>query len=111
MKKENNSAIEEQINFFEKMVADGWVQTDASSNQYRKNITDSIFLFREDRIINPITKEKIVYESEINIDDYSWDDIISDCEAFGYKAKQVDKWLTEGEELELIAECIFELEN
>jgi len=106
-----NVEVDEQIEFRNKMEADGWVQTDGSTNQYRKDISETKFLFREDRIIDPITKETEVYESEIDIDDYTWGAIISDCEAFGYTAKEVDKWLTEGEELALIAECIFELES
>jgi hypothetical protein len=105
-----NVEVDEQIDFRNKMEADGWIQTDGSTNQYRKDISETKFLFREDRIIDPVTKETEVYESEIDIDDYTWGEIISDCEAFGYTAKEVDKWLTEGEELALIAECIFELE-
>ena len=88
-----------------------WVCTDPSCNQYRKDISDSIFAFEEDRIANPETKETVKYEAIINIQDYTWDEIVSACESFGYNAKQVDKWLTEGEELALIAECLFELET
>lgn len=47
---------------------------------------------------------------EINLDDYSWWQITDACKPFGYSAMQVDKWLTKGEELELVAECIFENE-
>ena len=88
-----------------------WVLTDPSCNQYRKTISESpaIFLFKEDRITNPKTGEKEVFEAEINLDDYTWWEIIDSCGSFGYSPKQVDKWLTEGEELDLIAECLFEL--
>jgi len=88
-----------------------WICTDPSCNQYRKDISSAIFAFKEDRIINPETKESEKYESIIDINDYTWDEIINACGSFGYNAKQVDKWLTEGEELALIAECLFELES
>jgi len=97
---------------FKRLLPDGWIVTDPSCNQMRKEIVESqIYLFREDRIINPITKETGVFESEMNYDDYDWFEIVSACEAFGYSAKQIDKWITEGEEIELILECLFELET
>ena len=87
-----------------------WVQTDPSCNQYRKDISETCFIFKEDRVVNPETGETEVFESEIDLEDYSWFKIIEACGSFGYDAKQVDRWLTEGEEFPLIAECLFELE-
>lgn len=89
----------------------GWVCTDPSCNQYRKDISETVFLFKEDRIINPETKETKTVEMEINIDNYTWYQIIDACNTFGYTPEQTDKWLTEGEEFALIAECLFELED
>jgi len=90
-----------------------WICIDPNCNQYRKDIDEEngIFLFKEDRIKDPITKETYQYESEINLNDYDWWEKVEACETFGYTAKQVDKWITEGEELALIAECIFELKT
>lgn len=92
-------------------IDDQFVCTDPSCNQYRRNITETKFEFKEDRIINPETKETKEYKSIIDIEEYSTEQIIDDCASFGYDAKQVDKWLSEGEEFALIAECIFELES
>lgn len=89
----------------------GWVQTDASCNQYRKDISKTVFLFREDRVINPETKETEVYESEINIEDYTEEEVISNCQVFGYEKDEVLQWLFDGSNYDLIAECIFENEN
>ena len=47
----------------------------------------------------------------MNYNDYSWNEIISACESFGYDANTIDKWITEGEEIALMLECLFELEN
>jgi len=96
---------------FEKYINEGWVLTDPSCNQMKKTVKEGeIYEFREERIVNPLTNEKAVFESTMNINDYTWFEIIEACESFGYTAEQVDKWLTEGEEIDLILECLFELE-
>lgn len=92
-------------------IDDTWTCTDPSCNQWRHDISETEFYFREDRIINPETEETETYEATIDLDDYSWWDIVEACEPFGYTPEQVDKWMTEGEELALIAECIFELDT
>ena len=86
-----------------------WIITDGSNNQAYVQINDCTFLFRENRIINPETKETEVFEMEVCLDDYDWFEKVDACEAFGYSAEEVDKWITEGEEQPLITECIFEL--
>lgn len=92
------------------LLGEGWVLTDASCNQMRKEvIEDKVYLFREDRYIDPLTRESVVFEEKMDYDDYSWTEVIDACETFGYKMKQVDKWMTEGEEIPLILECLFEL--
>lgn len=88
-----------------------WTVTDPSCNQQRKTISETLYVFREDRIVNPVTKETEPFEAEINLEDYTWTEIVDYCSPFGYSAKQVDDWLTCGEHLELIAECIFEMTN
>lgn len=90
-------------------VIEEWICTDPSCEQYRRDISDYEFEFKENRIVNPDTSETRCYQTIINLKDYDWWEMVEICETFGYTAKQVDKWLTEGEELDLIAECIFEL--
>jgi 3-oxoacyl-[acyl-carrier-protein] synthase III len=48
-------------------------------------------------------------EETLDIEDYGWFEIVDACGSFGYDAKTVDKWITMGEEIPLILECIFEL--
>ncbi|MDZ7785967.1 MAG: hypothetical protein U5L95_02490 [Candidatus Saccharibacteria bacterium] len=94
-----------------KLEQDGWVVTDPSCNQMRKEIIeDKTYAFREDRCIDPLTGETEVFEQEMDYDDYSYREILDACMAYGYTMKQIDKWITEGEEIELMLECVFELE-
>ena len=89
---------------------EGWVQTDGSTNQYYKEVIEGeVYIFCEDRVINPETNEKITVINEMIYDDYDWNEIVSACEGFGYSAEQIDKWITEGEEIPLMLECIFEM--
>ena len=98
-------------NLHKSLIAKGWINTDPDCNQYRKDLPDGVFLFREDRTVNPQTKVVEIYESEINLENYTWFEIIEACSPFGYGTKQVDDWLNIGEHFELIAECIFEMET
>jgi hypothetical protein len=93
-----------------KLIAEGWIMIDPSCNQMRKEIEkDNIYSFREDRIINPKTKEKRVFKKTLEYNKLSWEQIISACKTFGYLATDIDKWMTEGEEIPLMLECVFEL--
>ena len=93
------------------LLADGWVITDPSCNQLRKEIIeDNVYLFREDRIINPETKETELFESELTYNDLDYSELMDACLTFGYDIKRIDKWLTEGEEIPLMLECVFELD-
>src|ERR1019366_4867910 len=86
-----------------------WICTDGSCNQYRKDISSKVFLFKEDRLINPKTKEIKEYQAEIDLNDYELDEIIDICSAYGYEKETVTQWVTDGSENALIAECIFEM--
>lgn len=102
--------VSEDEHLYDVLTQEGWVQTDASTNQYYKEIEEGeVYLFREDRVVNPETNEKVRVTNEMIYSDYSWEEIVDACEAFGYDAKQVDKWITAGEEIPLILECIFEM--
>lgn len=83
---------------------DHWVVTDPSCNQmYLELAKDKIYLFKEDRIINPVTRETEEYVSTMDIADYSEDDILEALETFGLNRDECDNCL--------ILECLFELEN
>lgn len=93
-----------------KLMTEGWIMTDPSCNQMRKEIVeDQIYAFREDRLINPDTKETLVFERTLNYDAYDWWDMVEACETFGYTAEQVSQWIDSGDETPLMLECIFEL--
>lgn len=81
-----------------------WVITDPSCNQmYRELAEDEIYLFKENRLINPATGETEEFISTMNIHDYSVDDIEDALKTFGYERDECTNCL--------ILECLFELEN
>lgn len=89
-----------------------WVLTDASCNQYRKTIIeDELYLFKEDRIIDPILNKRETFELLLSYEDFTYTELIEACTPFGYTQKQVSQWIDSGDEIELMLECIFELEN
>jgi hypothetical protein len=89
-----------------------WIITDPSCKQARRVvIEDQVYDFRENRIINPKTGETELFERQLDYNDFARSEIINACEAFGYSAEQVDRWITEGEEIPLMLECIFEMMN
>ena len=97
---------------FKRSDTNGWIVTDPSCNQLRKEIIkDQIYLFREDRVINPITKEIEIFESEMNYSDYTPNEIIDACQAFGYDIDEIRYWILNDQEIELMLECLFELET
>jgi predicted house-cleaning noncanonical NTP pyrophosphatase (MazG superfamily) len=92
----------EKINILNK--EQDWKLTDPSCNQYGRKLSDKVFEFKEDRIIDPLSKETELYTSVINISDYSQQEIESTLMAFGYDTKDtIEDWI--------IAECLFELET
>ena len=96
------------------LLNDGWVCTDPSCDQYRKIVPGfpKRFVFKEDRTTDPISGKVEVYESGIDLDDYSINEMVDNCKPFGYSKEMVEEWLKGGsfEFLALIAECIFEME-
>jgi hypothetical protein len=96
----------------QKLLAEGWIMTDPSCNQMRKEILENrIYEFREDRIINPITKETKVFAEELDYKNHNWNELQSACSAFGYTEEQIDEWIASGKEIPLMLECIFELDT
>ncbi len=86
-----------------------WVCTDESCNQYRKQIDKGVFIFKEDRCIDPVSKEVEVFEETISLGDYSQEEMFSDVSSFGYSFDEMCTWLEKSVNLDLIAECIFEM--
>jgi hypothetical protein len=84
-----------------------WKQTDASCNQYGRQIADGIYEFKEDRIINPVTKETETFENEISLWDYSDEEKKSALDSFGYTKKELANWSIEDVNW-ITAECLFE---
>jgi hypothetical protein len=73
-------------------------------------LTDQIYQFKENRLINPETKEVELFESEIDLSNYTQDEMFNDVKPFGYTFNEMCTWIDEGTNLDLIAECIFEME-
>lgn len=97
----------------EQLKTEGWICTDPSCNQYRKDLdgdNGDVYLFREDRTINPETGETKEYQTEIDLKDYSTAEKLEACRTFGYEDDEIGNWIYKGLEKALIAECIFELD-
>ncbi|HMC01376.1 MAG TPA: hypothetical protein VKN14_10115 [Flavobacteriaceae bacterium] len=90
------------------MEKDEWIITDPDHNQKRKDLGDKVYLFKEDRLVNPETKELETYELEIDLKKYTEDQMWDAVSGFGYSRKQMQTWISASVNLELIAECIFE---
>lgn len=97
------------MNLNEELTNKGWIQTDGSCNQYFKKIDENKFLFREDRLMDPQTNETYVYESEIDLSKYSQEEMFKYVSCFDFSFNEMCTWIDEGKNLNLIAECIFEM--
>lgn len=86
-----------------------WIVTDPNCNQRYRQISKFVFEFEEDRILDPVTKETYLYTDEVDLECYTLDEIIDCCSSFGYPKDEVLGWITNGRNLALIAECIFEM--
>jgi len=95
----------------ERLEAVGWVCTDPDTNQYRKDLSENCFHFREDRISNPETGETYSYDEVIDLKEYTQEQMFEDVQPFGYSFNEMCTWIDEGKNLDLIAECIFEMSN
>jgi len=93
------------------LIETGWKVTDSSCNQMMKQLAFNKFKFKEDRIVNPETKETETYESIIDLSKYTQDEMFKNVEPFGYSFNEMCTWIDEGYNLDIIAECIFEMEN
>lgn len=94
--------------------ADGWICTDADTNQHRKTITEGVlYSFFEDRIINPETGETERHSADIDLRDYTEEEKEDVLTTYGYKYENgmiTDATGTTWEDPALIAECFFEMD-
>jgi hypothetical protein len=86
-----------------------WICTDEDTNQFRMDIGDNIFRFKEERVIQPDTNEKEVFDAVIDLKDYTQIEMFESVRSFGYSFNEMAEWIDQGENLSLIAECIFEM--
>lgn len=85
------------------MKKQNWVITDPSCNQRRLQIIeDEEYIFQEER-------DGKIFKKTLKYSELSWHQLVESCKPFGYEAEQVDKWITEGEEIPLMLECVFEM--
>ena len=56
---------------------DDWKVTDPSCSQMVNKLTDQIYQFKENRLINPETKEVELFESEIDLSNYTQDEMFN----------------------------------
>lgn len=108
------AALRFRLELRKKALSDGtlWHETDASTNQkYLILVPGMLYLFREDRVVNPVTFERETFEKIMCIHDYRLAEMIEACEVFGYSAAEVMSWFMQQTNAELILECIFELES
>ncbi|MFW5793602.1 MAG: hypothetical protein ACOCWC_04910 [Bacteroidota bacterium] len=90
---------------------EGWIITDPSCNQMRRKISPFTYEFKEDRITNPETKDVELYHSVMDYNDYTIDEIVDACMAFGYSYTEIISWIQKDQNIELMLECLFELET
>ena len=76
-----------------------------------KKVSERVFIFKEDRIFDPASKELFIYESIIDLNDYTHEEMFECVRAFGYSLDEMLDWINNGVNLDLIAECIFEMET
>lgn len=86
---------------------DGWKVSDPSCRQKFKKLDENRYLYREDRISNPETKETYVYESVMDFSDYDEDDLEKGVEAY-YKNLDEVKSIYGDDWKQIVLECIFE---
>lgn len=101
-------SLEEAIDEYEK--EDGWIESDDSCRQKFKKLDENRFLYKEDRITNPETGEKYVYESLMDFEDYTEDDLEKGVEAY-YKNLDEVKRIYGDDWKQIVLECIFEQES
>lgn len=92
---------------------EGWIVTDPNCNQMYKELEkDKSYIFREERLWNPETQEHRIYLEVMDYQDYTREQILNACvSAFGYPAEEVERWINNGEQIPLILECLFELDE
>lgn len=85
-----------------------WIITDPSTNQMGRTIEFGVYEFKEDRIINPITKETEEFKSIIDLSDYTEEQKLDAISTFGYQSMNAFVLEYEINTEFVLAECLFE---
>ncbi len=99
------NSLEEAIADYDK--SDGWLTSDCDCRQKFKKLDENRFLYREDRISNPETKETYVYQELMDFDDYTEDDLEEGVKSY-YKNLDEVKIIYVDDWKQIALECIFE---
>ena len=85
-----------------------WVVTDPSCNQMMQVLGENVFRFKEERLdhLVGVVEE---FSATIDLSEYTQEQMFEDVSAFGYSFNEMCTWIDEGHNLEIIAECIFEM--
>lgn len=105
MSTEPFNSLEEAIDDYDKK--NGWYYSDRDCRQKFKIIDENRFLYREDRINNPETKETYVYQELMDFDDYTDDDLEEGVKSY-YKNLDEVKSIYGDDWKQIALECIFE---
>lgn len=88
-----------------------WIITDPDTKQmYREVKAGEQYYFRENRGLCMDTFEPKVFEKLMNIRDYNPLQQVRACTTFDYPYADAVEWVRSGSNVELILECLFELE-
>lgn len=82
-----------------------WTVTDPDHKQQYKRTGETTYYFKEVRQVSPGDLEW--FSAEINLGEYSFEEMCDDCSGFGYSREDVVSLLETNPAL--IAECIFEM--
>lgn len=86
-----------------------WILVDDSSNQMFRRINEGSFLYREDRIC-AITCKKFNYQSQMDFDDYTPEDMEKEVLPYYDGGVEEVKKIYGDDWKQIVLECIFEQE-
>lgn len=90
-----------------------WIVTDIDCNQQMLQHSSTKFTFKEDRLVDPESGKVEVFEMDINLEDYSKEEIVDCLLSYGY-TEQMENMFTDSTGAlisnAIIAECLFEQE-
>ena len=88
----------------------GWVCTDPGTMQFRSTIVeDEEYRFYQ-RTVYPDGYQDWVTDT-YKFSEERYEDLMQSCLSFGYEYEDIDSWIRERKEIDLMLECLFELQN